>query len=135
MNFNYKTDFITPHLKIQSTLHPKKWKRAVTAVKKTTAILNANIIRHFMTDEGMLERGIEPNDLLLIDPNLPPKHLSIVAYEIDDEFKLRRFYQDHDGMFLIPHNALILPIDLGKVRNKKYLGRLVAHMKTEPQSR
>ncbi|MDF7806810.1 transcriptional repressor LexA [Pontiellaceae bacterium B12219] len=55
--------------------------------------------------ESMIEAGIQPGDLVLVEKDRIPKQNDIVVAHIDGEWTLKYFGRDADGIYLDPANA------------------------------
>lgn len=54
--------------------------------------------------ESMIEAGILPGDLVLVDRSLSPKNGDIVVAEVDGEWTLKYFRKQNKEMLLVPAN-------------------------------
>ncbi|MBP1583246.1 MAG: translesion error-prone DNA polymerase V autoproteolytic subunit [Victivallales bacterium] len=55
--------------------------------------------------DSMLEAGIRPGDILVVDRSLTPENSSIVIAAVDGEFTVKYFRQNQRGVSLIPANS------------------------------
>jgi repressor LexA len=58
-----------------------------------------------VSGESMIEAGIQPGDLVLVEKGGVPKQNDIVVAQIDGEWTLKYFGKDATGVFLDPANA------------------------------
>lgn len=58
-----------------------------------------------VSGDSMIEAGIQPGDLVLVEKGGAPKQNDIVVAQIDGEWTLKYFGKDSDGVFLDPANA------------------------------
>ena len=59
---------------------------------------------------SMIDAGIFPNDILVIDRSLSAKDNDIIVSYIDGEFVLKRIKIDKTGIYLMPENEKYKPI-------------------------
>lgn len=59
----------------------------------------------------MIDSGIYPNDLLVVDRSLIPNQGDIVVGIIDNEFILRSYYKKNGKEYLMPDNKYFAPIE------------------------
>ncbi len=57
-----------------------------------------------VSGDSMLEAGIHPGDLLLVEKGRTPKNRDIVVAQVDDEWTLKYFTRDAQGILLLPAN-------------------------------
>lgn len=81
--------------------------------------LNTHLIKHpaatyFMYVEGdsMINAGIRPGDLLIVDRALQPVDNAIVIAHIHGEFTLKRIKRCSNDIYLVPENDLFSPIKI-----------------------
>lgn len=79
--------------------------------------LNREIIKHpaatffgRVDGESMIEEGIEPGDILVIDRSLEPADDDLAVCCIDGDFTLKRIRLERDRVWLIPSNESFDPI-------------------------
>lgn len=79
--------------------------------------LNREIVRHpaatfygRVSGESMIEEGIEPGDLLVIDRSLEPADGDLAVCCLDGEFTLKRIHLTPGAVWLIPSNESFDPI-------------------------
>ena len=79
--------------------------------------LNREIIKHpaatffgRVDGESMIEEGIEPGDILVIDRSLEPADDDLTVCCIDGDFTLKRIRLERDRVWLIPSNESFDPI-------------------------
>lgn len=81
--------------------------------------LNSYLIKHqtatFMvrvTGESMINAGIFPNDLLIVDKSLEATHGKIVIAALDGELTVKRLSKLNQKVLLMPENPKFDPIDI-----------------------
>jgi repressor LexA len=65
-----------------------------------------------VTGDSMIDAGIHPGDLVLVEKGVKPKTHDIVVAQVDGEWTMKYFVQDADGVRLEPANrryAVIRP--------------------------
>lgn len=79
--------------------------------------LNREIVRHpastfygRVSGDSMIEEGIEPGDLLVIDRSLEPDDGDLAVCCLDGEFTLKRIHLAPGAVWLIPSNESFDPI-------------------------
>ncbi len=79
--------------------------------------LNREIVKHpastfygRVEGESMIEEGIEPGDLLVIDRSIEPDDGDLTVCCIDGEFTLKRIRLERERVWLIPSNESFDPI-------------------------
>ena len=79
--------------------------------------LNREIIKHpaatffgKVDGESMIDEGIEPGDILVIDRSLEPADEDLTVCCIDGDFTLKRIRLECDRVWLIPSNESFDPI-------------------------
>lgn len=79
--------------------------------------LNLELIRHpaatfygKVCGDSMIEEGIEPGDILIIDRSLEPENGDLTVCSVDGEFTVKRIKFEKDRVWLIPSNELFDPI-------------------------
>lgn len=60
--------------------------------------------------ESMIEAGIHPGDIVLVEKGRTPKMNDIVVARVDDEWTLKYFVHDKTGVSLVPANRKYKPI-------------------------
>lgn len=63
-----------------------------------------------VSGDSMLEAGIHPGDLVLVEKGRPPRNRDIVIAQVDDEWTLKYFSKDAEGILLLPANRKYKPI-------------------------
>ncbi len=58
-----------------------------------------------VSGDSMIEAGIHPGDIVLIDKSAKPKANEIVIAQVDGEWTLKYFGKDRQGVYLDPANA------------------------------
>ncbi len=57
-----------------------------------------------VSGDSMIEAGIHPGDLVLVEKGRAPRERDIVVAQVDDEWTLKYFSRDADGILLLPAN-------------------------------
>ena len=83
--------------------------------------LNTYLIKHpaatfFVRAEGqsMIGANIQSGDLLIVDRSIPATHGKIVIAAIQGELTVKRLYQQHNKVQLLPENSEFQPIDISE---------------------
>jgi len=63
-----------------------------------------------VSGDSMVEAGIQPGDLILVEKGRTPRNGDIVVAQVDDEWTLKYFQRDRDGVRLDPANRAYAPI-------------------------
>lgn len=63
-----------------------------------------------VSGDSMIEAGINPGDLVVIEEEREPKEGEIVVARVDGEFTLKYFYRKNGQVFLMPANKKYQPI-------------------------
>ncbi len=63
-----------------------------------------------VSGDSMIEAGIHPGDLVLVERGASPRNRDIVVAQVDDEWTLKYFVRDRDGVRLEPANRKYPPI-------------------------
>ena len=86
--------------------------------------LNSHLIKHpsatfFLTAAGdsMINAGIHPGDLLIVDRSLTAQHGKIVIAAVDGDLTVKRLYQKGNRVRLISANTLYPPIEITNAEN------------------
>ncbi|MEE9446956.1 MAG: translesion error-prone DNA polymerase V autoproteolytic subunit [Arenicellales bacterium] len=86
---------------------------------EATLDLNELLIEHpaatffvRVAGESMLDAGIHPNDVLIVDRSETPKHGSIVIALVNGEYTVKRLYMRAGEVKLCPENKQYSPIEL-----------------------
>lgn len=61
---------------------------------------------------SMVDAGIQPGDILLVDRSLTPKHNSIVIAALNGELTVKRLSIGSEGIALMPENPTYTPIPI-----------------------
>lgn len=79
--------------------------------------LNREIVKHpaatfygRVSGESMIDEGIHPDDIIVIDRSLQPQDGDLAVCCIDGEFTLKRIHLEADKVWLIPANEAFDPI-------------------------
>ena len=62
--------------------------------------------------ESMLNAGIHPGDILVVDRSLEAKNGKIVIAAVDGQLTVKRLHKSKKGIFLVPENELYKPIKI-----------------------
>ena len=82
-----------------------------------------------VSGESMVNAGIYPGDILVVDRSLSPADGSVVVACIDNEFTVKYFRRDRNGMpWLMPANRLYRPIFLGPCQELRIFGVVTANI-------
>lgn len=65
-----------------------------------------------VTGYSMLNAGIHPDDILVVDRSLTPRHGKIVIAAVEGELTVKRLYQKDNVVRLMPENDEFQPIDI-----------------------
>ncbi len=70
--------------------------------------LNRHLVKHpastfyiRVCGDSMLEKGIFPQDLVVVDKSLPTRNGSIVVAILNGEFTIKEFFQDNNKKFFL----------------------------------
>ncbi|NLE67409.1 MAG: repressor LexA [Lentisphaerae bacterium] len=63
-----------------------------------------------VSGDSMIEAGIHPGDLVLVEKGGVPRNHDIVIAQVDDEWTLKYFIRDDSGVRLVPANRNYQPI-------------------------
>ena len=81
--------------------------------------LNEHLISHpsatyFVKVEGysMVDAGIYPGDILIVDKAVEPTHKKIVIAIVDGELTVKRLYKKSGKWFLAPENSEFEPLEI-----------------------
>lgn len=58
-----------------------------------------------VSGDSMVDAGIHPGDIVLVEKGVTPKHRDIVVAQVDDEWTIKYFEPDKQGVRLVPANA------------------------------
>ncbi|MCX6992637.1 MAG: LexA family transcriptional regulator [Kiritimatiellaeota bacterium] len=58
-----------------------------------------------VSDDSMMDAGIYPGDIILVEKGVTPQPHDIVLAQVDDEWTIKYFDQDIQGVCLVPANA------------------------------
>lgn len=79
--------------------------------------LNVALVRHpaatfygKVCGDSMIDEGIEPGDILVIDRSLEPENGDLAVCSVDGEFTVKRIRFEKNRVWLIPSNELFDPI-------------------------
>jgi len=61
---------------------------------------------------SMINTGIHPDDILIVDRSLEPRHGKIVIAAVDGELTVKRLYQQQGQIRLMPENDDFEPIEI-----------------------
>jgi DNA polymerase V len=81
--------------------------------------LNNYLIKHpaatflvRVSGESMLGAGIHPDDILVVDRSLEPRHDKVVIVALDGQLTVKRLYKKNGKVMLMPENKQFEPIDI-----------------------
>jgi repressor LexA len=63
-----------------------------------------------VSGDSMLDAGIHPGDMVLVEKGATPKQNDIVIAQVDGEWTMKYFFRDRDGVRLDPANRKYRPI-------------------------
>lgn len=79
--------------------------------------LNKHLIKHpsatfFVRVDGdsMIDAGIHPGDILIVDRSLEPSHKKVVIAIVDGDFTVKRLYKENGLSWLAAENKRYAPI-------------------------
>ncbi len=110
----FYSPFCSSHLKIPLFVSPVQagFPSPALDYQDKKIDLNSHLIKHpastffvRVAGDSMMDKGVFPDDLLVVDKSLEPKNGSIVVAILNGEFTLKEFYQDlSKKIFLKPAN-------------------------------
>lgn len=65
-----------------------------------------------VSGDSMTGAGIYPGDILIVDRSIPPSDGMIVIAVVDGELTVKRLYQRHGRVRLLPENSHYQPIEI-----------------------
>lgn len=65
--------------------------------------------------DSMINIGIYPGDIMIIDRSITAKSNDIIIASLDKEFTVKRFIKNCNGFFLYPENPLYPIIEISKM--------------------
>jgi DNA polymerase V len=81
--------------------------------------LNRHLIKHpaatffvRVAGDSMIDAGIHPGDILVVDRALEPQDSNVVIAVIDGELTVKRISQRHGKLFLVPDNKAYEPLEI-----------------------
>ena len=91
--------------------------------------LNKYLIRHpaatffvRVTGESMINAGIHPGDILIVDRAIEPANKNVVIAVIDGEFMVKRISMIQGKVFLMPENENFKPLKIENEMNFEVWG-------------
>ena len=66
-----------------------------------------------VTGYSMINAGIHPEDILVVDRSLEPRHGKIVIAAVEGELTVKRLYKKNNQVRLMPENEDFDPIEIG----------------------
>lgn len=91
--------------------------------------LNKYLIRHpaatffvRVTGESMINAGIHPGDILIVDRAIEPANKNVVIAVIDGEFMVKRLSMIQGKVFLMPENENFKPLKIENEMNFEVWG-------------
>ena len=81
--------------------------------------LNSHLIKHpaatffvRVAGDSMIDAGIHPGDILVVDRALEPKDRSVVIAVVDGELTVKRIARPAEHIFLVPDNRAYEPLEI-----------------------
>jgi DNA polymerase V len=81
--------------------------------------LNKHLVKHptatffvRVSGDSMIDAGIHPDDILVVDRSLEPKHGKIVIAALDGELTVKRLHKTSSKTYLMPENKRYSPIEV-----------------------
>jgi DNA polymerase V len=81
--------------------------------------LNRHLIKHpaatffvRVAGDSMIDAGIHPGDILVVDRSLEPKDASVVIAIVDGELTVKRMARRDEKIFLVPDNRTYEPLEI-----------------------
>jgi len=81
--------------------------------------LNRHLIKHpaatffvRVAGDSMIDAGIHPGDILVVDRALEPTDSSVVIAVIDGELTVKRIARREDRLYLVPDNRAYQPLEI-----------------------
>lgn len=91
--------------------------------------LNRHLIKHpsatffvRVTGDSMIDAGIHPNDILIVDRSLEPADKKVVIAVINGDLTVKRIRMLDNKVFLMPENSAYKPIELKNNMNTEIWG-------------
>ncbi|MEG9862336.1 MAG: translesion error-prone DNA polymerase V autoproteolytic subunit [Parvularculales bacterium] len=81
--------------------------------------------------DSMLDAGIEPDDILVVDKSLPAEHGKIVVAAMNGELTVKRLHHINEEVSLMPENAAYRPIEIREENNLHIWGVVTNIIKQE----
>ena len=76
--------------------------------------------------DSMIGAGISDDDLLVVDRSLRPADGDVIIASVDDEFTVKTYRHDADGVWLEPANPAYPAIHLRAGQELDYFGKVTA---------
>ena len=83
--------------------------------------LNQHLVKHptatffvRVSGDSMIEAGIHPDDILVVDRSLEPRHGKIVIAALDGELTVKRLHKTSNKTYLMPENKSYNPIEINE---------------------
>ena len=81
--------------------------------------LNRHLIKHpaatffvRVAGDSMIDAGIHPGDILVVDRSLEPKDAHVVIAIVDGELTVKRIARRDEKVFLLPDNPAYEPLEI-----------------------
>ena len=81
--------------------------------------LNKHLIKHpsatfflRVSGDSMINAGIHPDDILIVDKSLEAKHGKIVIAAVDGDLTVKRLHKTTNKTYLMPENKKFSPIEI-----------------------
>ncbi len=82
--------------------------------------LNRHLIKHpaatffvRVAGDSMVDAGIHPGDILVVDRSLEPQDASVVIAVVDGDLTVKRIARRGDRILLVPDNSAYQPLEIG----------------------
>ena len=79
-----------------------------------------------VSGDSMIEAGILPEDIIVVDRSLPPAQGDIVVAALNGEFTVKRFFLRHRSVVLHPENSSYDDITVGPEEDFRVFGVVTA---------
>ena len=91
--------------------------------------LNEHLIRHpaatffvRVTGESMIDAGIHPGDILIVDRAIEPADKKVVVAVVDGELTVKRIRMTAGRVYLVPENESFAPFEITREMNFEIWG-------------
>jgi DNA polymerase V len=83
--------------------------------------LNEHLVKHptatffvRVSGDSMIDAGIHPDDILIVDRSLEARHGKIIIAALDGELTVKRLHKTSDKTYLMPENKRYSPIEINE---------------------